>query len=274
MPRTPRVNLPSRSQSPGLFAPNLLVRPNIRIGKSIAAKPEPYDGDRTKYIQWWRTVELYLAGFEEEPSDRQKVLIILSYMKGQNAAGRWADLYVTQGLNAVCSFDEFADQLKKMFQPPDIRHNAEKRLLALRQGKETVEDFMTRLKQLVIEAEYNVSHHSRLLINIMRNGIHNEIVEMVERSQPHLLNNASFSAWETALVQASAILQDIADRKRGTVQSTYQCPFGARPLPSAPAPSTPTALYTYHRPPEPTRYVRRTRCPYGHQQSPCRRQML
>ena len=210
MPRTPRVNLPSRPQSPGLFAPNPLVRPNIRIGKSIAAKPEPYDGDRAKYIQWWRTVELYLAGFEEEPSDRQKVLIILSYMKGQNAAGRWADLYVTQGLNAVCSFDEFVDQLKKTFQPPDIRRNAEKCLLALRQGKETVEDFMTRLKQLVIEAEYNVAHHSRLLINIMRNGIHNETVEMVERSQPHLLNNASFSAWETALVQASAILQDIA----------------------------------------------------------------
>ena len=238
MPRTPRVNLSSQPQSPGLFAPNPLIQPNIRIGKSIAAKPEPYDGEQAKYIQWWRTVELYLAGFEEEPSDRQKVLIILSYMKGQNAAGRWADLYVTQGLNAVRSFDEFADQLKKMFQPPDIRRNAEKRLLALKQGKETVKDFMTRLKQLVIEAEYNVSHHSRLLINIMRNGIHNEIVEMVERSQPHLLNNASFSAWESALVQASAILQDIADRKRGTVQSTYQRPFGARPLPSTPAPSS------------------------------------
>jgi len=97
---------------------------------------------------------------------------------------------------------------------------------------------MTRLKQLVIEAEYNVSHHSHLLINIMRNGIHNKTVEMVERSQPHLLNNASFSAWETALVQASTILQDIADRKRGTVQSTYQRPFGARPLPSTPTPSS------------------------------------
>ena len=65
-------------------------------------------------------MELYLAGFEEEPSDWQKVLIILSYMKGQNAAGQWVDLYVTQGLNAVHSFDKFADQLKKTFQPPDI----------------------------------------------------------------------------------------------------------------------------------------------------------
>jgi len=102
-----------------------------------------YDGDWVKYIQWWRTVELYLAGFEEEPFDRQKVLIILSYMKGQNAAGQWADLYVTQGLNSVHSFDEFAEQLKKVFQPLDIWRNAEKCLLALKQGKETVEDFMT-----------------------------------------------------------------------------------------------------------------------------------
>ena len=164
-------------------------------------------------------------------------------MKGQNIAGRWADLYVTQGLNAMCSFDEFTDQLKKTFQPPDIQHNTEKHLLALKQGKETVEDFMTRLKQLVIEAEYNVNHHLHLLINIMRNGIHNEIMEMVERSQPHLLNNVSFSAWKSVLVQASAILQDIADRKRGTVQSTYQCPFGARPLPSTPTPPTSSAVH-------------------------------
>jgi len=128
------------------------------------------------------------------------------YMKGQNAAGRWADLYVTQGLNSVCSFNEFAEQLKKTFQPPDIRQNAEKCLLALKQGKETVEDFMTRLRQLIIEAKYIVTHHLHLLINIMCNGIHNKTVEMVERSEPHLLNNASFSAWESTLIQASAIL--------------------------------------------------------------------
>jgi len=91
---------------------------------------------------------------------------------------------------------------------------------------------MTQLKQLVIEAEYNVSHHLCLLINIMHNGIHNETVEMVERSQPHLLNNASFSAWESALIQASAILQDIADWKRGNIQTTYQQSFVARPSPN------------------------------------------
>jgi len=144
MPRTPQVNLlASRVHSPGLFAPNPLVRPNIQIGKSIASKPDPYDGDQVKYIQWWWCVELYLAGFEEEPSNRQKILIILSYMKGQNIAGHWVDLYVTQGLNSVCSFNKFTEQLKKMFQPPDIRRNAKKRLLALKQGKETVKDFMT-----------------------------------------------------------------------------------------------------------------------------------
>jgi len=50
MPRTSRVNLPlSQPQSPGLFAPNPLVRPNIQIGKSIASKPDPYDGERVKY---------------------------------------------------------------------------------------------------------------------------------------------------------------------------------------------------------------------------------
>jgi len=102
---------------------------------------------------------------------------------------------------------------------------------------------MTRLKQLVIKVKYNVSHHSCLLINIMYNGIHNETMEMVERSQPHLLNNASFSTWESTLIQASAILQDITNHKRGNIQTTYQGPFVARPLPSAPAPSSSTTVH-------------------------------
>jgi hypothetical protein len=100
--------------------------------------------------------------FQEKPSDMQKMLMVLSYLKGQNTAGRWADLYVIQGLDAKKSFDDFSVKLAKIFQPTDLKHTTERKLLALKQGKETVEDFMTQLKQLVLKAKYNDFHHSRL----------------------------------------------------------------------------------------------------------------
>ena len=52
-----------------------------------------------------------------DPTDRQKMLIILSYMKGDNAAGRFTDLMVTtRGIDTM-SFASFEEKLKKMFQP-------------------------------------------------------------------------------------------------------------------------------------------------------------
>jgi len=63
----PHVNLPVSASSCG-------------IGKSLATKPESYDGDKEKYVQWWQTVQLYIAGFDIEPTDQQKILIVLSYV--------------------------------------------------------------------------------------------------------------------------------------------------------------------------------------------------
>jgi hypothetical protein len=204
--RSPRVNIPRSRRSPPLAPNNLMTRKNVRVGKSLTAKPEVFNGEKNKFVQWWRTVILYIAGFEEEPSDMQKILMVLSYLKGQNAAGQWADLYVMQGLDATKSFDDFQAKLAKIFQPTDLKRTAEKKRLALKQGKEIVEDFMTRRKQLVLKAEYNIFHHLRLLINIMRNGLHNGVVEYIERSQPDLLDSTNFDRWEKSLTRVGQIL--------------------------------------------------------------------
>ena len=71
---------------------------NGKIGKSIAAKPEMFDGSKEKFLQWWRTMVFYLMGFENAPNDVQQIMIVLSYMRGDNAAGRFADLYAQGGV--------------------------------------------------------------------------------------------------------------------------------------------------------------------------------
>ena len=70
--------------------------PNAKIRKSIAAKPEMFDSSKEKFLQWWRTMVFYLMGFENTPNDVQQIMIVLSYMRGDNAAGRFADLYTQE----------------------------------------------------------------------------------------------------------------------------------------------------------------------------------
>ena len=134
-------------------------------------------------------------------------------MKGSNAAGHFTDLYVTQGLLMLSTFDEFKAKLDDAFHPATLQRIAEGKLFKLRQDKETVEDFIIHMKQLIIEANYHVNLHSHLLVNILCDGIHNKVVEYVERSQPELLRSHSFAHWEAALIHADQVLSKIAKCK-------------------------------------------------------------
>ena len=123
-------------------------------------------------------------GFDNMPSARQTILITLSYMKGDNAAGRYVDLFAeTRDVNMTVK--EFEEDLIATFQPASLKRDAEKELLGLRQKKgQSVEDYFTTLRQLLITAEYDENTHTSTLIHIIRDGVFNEVVEFVERGQP------------------------------------------------------------------------------------------
>ena len=178
-------------------------------------------------MQWWRTVNLYLSGFEVDPTDRQKMLIILSYMKGDNVAGRFADLMVTTRGIDMMSFSSFEEKLRKTFQPAGLVRNTETALFALKQGKELVEDYFTQLYQLAEEAKFSITYHRRTIVNLIRRAVKSEIVEFVERNQPDLIDSTEPQVWETALVWAEEILNQIVECKRSVYATgpTYNPSF-------------------------------------------------
>ena len=199
----------------GLFrsAAHGFPQPSPKLGKSLAAKPDPYDRNKTQFIQWWRTVNLYLSGFEMDSTDQQKMLIILSYMKGDNAAGRFADLMVTtRGINTM-SFTSFEENLKKSFQPTTLVRNTETALFVLKQGKESIKDYFTWLYQLAKEAKFSVTYHGCTIVNLIWQTVKSEIVEFVKRNQPDLIDSTNSQVWETALVRAEEILNQITKIK-------------------------------------------------------------
>ena len=97
-------------------------------------------------------------GFENTPTDEQKIMIAISYMRGDNAAGRFADLYAQEvdfDMDAQ-TFEEFIKKVGETFLPKEIRREAERKLMALKQGpKDSVSDFFIQLKQLTLEAGYD-----------------------------------------------------------------------------------------------------------------------
>ena len=158
------------------------------------------------------------------------MLIILSYMKGDNVAGRFADLMVTTRGIDMMSFASFEEKLKKTFQPAALVRNAETALFALKQGKELVEDYFTWLYQLAEEAKFSVTYHSHTIVNLIRRAVKSEILEFVKRNQPDLIDSTEPQVWETALVRAEEILNQIAECKRSVyaIGPTYNPWFISR----------------------------------------------
>ena len=254
-PPSPRVHLPyTPSQRPQLHMniPPIRGMPDTStkgLGKSISAKPDMYDGDKSKYVQWSRQLAVYFAGFDSNPNDTQKILITLSYMKGNNAAGRFADLYVQQKGDQIrlTLYSEFKTRLDGLFMPAALKRQAENELFKLKQGRETVEDYFVRMNQLMLQAEYSPLHHSRILINIARRGLKNEVIEFVERGQPTLLINEDFDAWVDALIQADQVLREIEDRKRGSWEPKQRYGTAANwPTTKPSTPANPPTTSTVH----------------------------
>ena len=118
--------LPPTPPSPVVRLPREPVRHNqglfegSRLGKSIANKPDTFDGDKAKFRNWYRGVQWYLMGFDNMPSAWQTILITLSYMKGENAAGQYADLFAeTRDINMTV--EEFEKDLIATFQPASLK---------------------------------------------------------------------------------------------------------------------------------------------------------
>ena len=104
-----------------------------------------------------------------------------------------------------------------------------------------MEDYFTRLCQLLITTEYDENTHASTLIHIVRDGVFNEVVEFVERGQPRLLEIENLGQWEKALIRADNTLKDIASRKSGSSSRFFTPRTGYTPAPKAQATAAPTS---------------------------------
>ena len=159
-------------------------------------------------------------GFDDMLTAQQGILIMLSYMRGNNVAGWYTDLF-TETKNINMMFEEFEMDLTQTFQPASMKWDTENELLGLKQKKDqSMEGYFTYMCQLILKAKYNKDTHASLLVHTAWHGIYNEIMEFVERGQPHLLELEHLGKWEKALVHTDNTLKGIASWKSGSSSSS------------------------------------------------------
>ena len=215
----PQVTMP---EIPKLITAQGLGTSAPKIGKSFVPKPEGFNGSQKKFETWWRNIMLHIVGFEAAPNSHQKILIVLSTMTEGSAVAFTNNFMRSHGSRlAYYGFEEFTRMLAMHFAPADIKRKAQMALAVIKQhAHESVEAFMIRFNQCVAEAQINKEHAGAWLVQLIQRAVKPEVVDYVEISQTHMVENENINEWLVTLIQADRILSKKAERRRASTAPT------------------------------------------------------
>ena len=211
MPEIPKLIM---AQGLGTSAP--------KIGKSFVPKPEGFDGSQKKFETWWQNIMLHIVGFEAAPNSHQKILIVLSTMTKGSVVAFANNFMRSHGSRlAYYGFEEFTRMLAMHFAPADIKRKAQTALAVIKQhAHESVEAFVIRFNQCVTEAQIDKEHAGAWLVQLIQRAMKPEVVNYVEISQTHMVENENIDEWLVTLIRADRILPEKAERRHASTTPT------------------------------------------------------
>ena len=138
---------------------------NIQAGlpKNIVPDSGWFDGDRTKFEDWWRGIRLFLKSNRVTGTD-DRITAILAHLRG-GVAGIYAQKKLDEldEDNDTQDWDEFVKELKMMFSDKSKAADAKWKIEMFKQGKRNTADFMIEFKALAMKADTDELHTIFLL---------------------------------------------------------------------------------------------------------------
>ena len=215
----PQVTMP---EIPKLITVQGLGGDVPKVGKSFVLKPEGFDSSQKKFETWWQNIMLHIVEFEVAPNSHQKILITLSTMMEGSAATFANNFMRAHGSRlAYYGFEEFTRMLAMHFTPTDIKRKAQTALTTIKQhAHESMEAFVIRFNQCIAEAQINKEHAGTWLVQLIQQAMKPEVVNYVEISQTHMVENENIDEWLITLIRADRILSKKAERRHALTAPT------------------------------------------------------
>ena len=85
---------------------------------------------------------------------------------------------------------------------------------------ESIEAFVIRFNQCITEAQINKEHTGTWLVQLIQRAIKPEVVNYVEISQTHMVENENIDKWLVTLIRADRILSEKAERRGASTMPT------------------------------------------------------
>ena len=148
------------------IAPVLAMMNNnvqVVIPKSIVPDPGQFDGNRTKFEDWWREIQLFFKSNRVIETDN-RITVILAYLRGDIA-----DIYTQRKLNKLDKeletqdWNKFVKEIKTTFSDKIKAADDKQNIKSFKQEKQNTVDFMIELKTLAMKVDTDELHTIFLL---------------------------------------------------------------------------------------------------------------
>jgi len=161
---------------------------NVQAGlpKSMVPDPEWFDGDWSKFEDWWRGIRLFLKSNRVTRTDN-RITAILARLRG-GVAGIYAQKKLDEfdEDNDTQDWDEFVKEFKTTFSDKSKAADAEWKIETFKQGKRNTADFMIEFEALATKADTDELHAIFLLKKNVRQDIHRRKTRLQDRNRNHL----------------------------------------------------------------------------------------
>ena len=122
-----------------------------------------FDGDQTKFEDWWRGIRLFLKSNRVIETDN-RITAILARLRG-GVAGIYAQKKLDELDEELGTQDweDFVKEIKTMFSDKSKAADAEWKIETFKQGKQNTADFIIKFKALAMKADTDELHAIFLL---------------------------------------------------------------------------------------------------------------
>ncbi|KAF8834903.1 hypothetical protein BDN67DRAFT_984985 [Paxillus ammoniavirescens] len=222
------------------------VVPNaVQNGRSTIkiAKPAAFNGDKSKFESWFRHVQMYFQFQDVQPTERNKILLTMSYMS-EGYASEWSASYFDREeqknvLQNPYSWRVFKTQLEHSFGPINNRQDTQERLVNFKQGKLPINKYLTKWEQILTTARYGLitddTNEVDSLIRLLHSNCREAIVQGVE-DEVGMIHSHSYVTWVAHLKERGKIIKSHPDKTSTASQKPPYYNPASRPLPNPSAP--------------------------------------
>lgn len=133
--------------------------PPTLSGKKVSiANPQHFDGDPRNFETFITSIDIvFMANPYTYMNDTTKIYYVLSYMT-KKFTTQWAQRMVHRinvGSYVITTWPNFREHLKSTFENADRRNQAQQKLLSLKQGTLTAEEFFIQFDKYYLESGFN-----------------------------------------------------------------------------------------------------------------------